>query len=156
MLPKSSLLVSVTKLIEADRQRLFDVLADPSQHPLIDGSGSVRAMRPGGPSRLSLGATFSMDMRMGADYRIRNTVVEFEEPALIGWRHFNRHIWRYRLTEAPPGAAGTVVTEEWDARGAHNRLGLLLLRFPQRNQAAMRATLDRLAELVASAEPHGA
>jgi uncharacterized protein YndB with AHSA1/START domain len=142
----------VTKLIDADRQRIFDVLADPSQHPRIDGSGSVKAVRSGGPSRLSLGATFSMDMRMGANYRIRNTVVEFEEPALIGWRHFNRHIWRYRLTEAP---GGTVVTEEWDARHARNRLGLLLLRYPQRNRAGMRATLDRLAELVADAAQRG-
>ena len=143
----SRLFVSVTKLIPADRQRLFDVLADPSQHPLIDGSGSVKALRPGGPSRLSLGATFSMDMKIGADYRIRNTVVEFDEPALIAWRHFNGHIWRYRFTEAP---GGTEVTEEWDARNAHNRLVLLLLRYAKRNRASMIATLDRLAELVAS------
>jgi uncharacterized protein YndB with AHSA1/START domain len=143
----SHYLVTVTKLIPVERQRLFDVLADPAQHPLIDGSGSVKAARPGGPSRLSLGATFSMDMKLGADYRIRNTVVEFDEPALIGWRHFNGHIWRYRFTEAP---GGTVVTEEWDARGAHNRLALVLMRFPQRNRAGMIATLDRLAELVAA------
>jgi len=146
----SRYLVSVTKLIPADRQQLFDVLADPAQHPLIDGSGSVKALRPGGPSRLSLGATFSMDMKLGADYRVRNTVVEFDEPALIAWRHFNGHLWRYRFTEAPHGAVGTVVTEEWDARGVWNRLALLLLRFPQRNRAGMIATLDRLAELVAS------
>jgi hypothetical protein len=143
----SRYLVSVSKLISADRQQLFDVLADPAQHPVIDGSGSVKAVRAGGPSRLSLGATFSMDMKVGADYRIRNTVVEFDEPALIGWRHFNGHIWRYRFTEVP---GGTEVTEEWDARGARNRLFLLLLRFPQRNRAGMIATLDRLAALVAS------
>ena len=147
MTTNSRLFVSVTKLIPADRQRLFDVLADPSQHPLIDGSGSVKALRPGGPSRLSLGATFSMDMKIVADYRIRNTVVEFDEPALIAWRHFNGHIWRYRLTEAP---GGTEVTEEWDARRAHNRPVLLLLRYAKRNRASMTATLDRLAELVAS------
>ncbi|HEX8096131.1 SRPBCC family protein [Jatrophihabitans sp.] len=136
--------MSVTKSMQADRQRLFDVLADPAQHPLIDGSGSVKAVRPGGPSRLSLGATFSMDMRLGTDYRILNTVVEFDEPALIGWRHFNGHVWRYRFTEVP---GGTEVTEEWDARSAQNRLALQLLRFPQRNLAGMTATLDRLAEL---------
>ena len=151
----------MTKLIDADRQRIFDVLADPSQHPLIDGSGSVKAARPGGPSRLSLGARFAMDMHLGTDYRILNTVVEFEEPALIGWRHFNRHIWRYRLTEAPGGTenaeapGGTMVTEEWDGRRAHNRLGLLLLRFPQRNRAGMTATLDRLADLVSPGTDRG-
>jgi hypothetical protein len=137
----------VSKVIAADRQWLFDILADPAQHPLIDGSGSVKALRPGGPGRLSLGASFSMDMHLTADYKIRNTVVEFEEPALIGWRHFNGHIWRYRLTEV---AGGTEVTEEWDARGVPNRLGLVLLRFPQRNRAGMTATLERMAELAAA------
>jgi hypothetical protein len=88
-----------------------------------------------------------MDMKLGADYRIRNTVVEFDEPALIGWRHFNGHIWRYRFTEV---AGGTEVTEEWDARRVPNRLLLWLLRFPQRNRAGMTATLDRLTELAAA------
>jgi hypothetical protein len=147
VIPNSHYLVSVTRLIPAGRQELFDIVADPARHPLIDGSGSVKAARPGNPDRLSLGATFSMDMKLGADYRIRNTVVEFDEPALIGWRHFNGHIWRYRFTDVP---GGTLVTEEWDARGARNRLFLVLLRFPQRNRAGMTATLDRLAELVTS------
>lgn len=147
MTTNSRYLVSVTKFIQADRQWLFDVLADPAQHPVIDGSGSVKALRPGGPSRLSLGATFSMDMQLKANYKIRNTVVEFDEPSLIGWRHFNGHVWRYRLTEVD---GGTEVTEEWDARGVRNRLALVLLRFPQRNRAGMTATLDRLAELAGS------
>jgi hypothetical protein len=146
----SRYLVSVTKLIPADRQWLFDLVADPAQHPVIDGSGSVKAARPGGPDRLSLGAKFSMDMKLGADYRVLNTVVEFDEPELIAWRHFNGHLWRYRFTEAPNGAAGTIVTEEWDARSVWNRLALVLLRFPQRNRAGMIATLDRLAELAAA------
>ncbi len=150
MTTSSRYLVSVTKLIPAGRQELFDILADPAQHPLIDGSGSVRAVRPGGPDRLSLGATFSMDMKLGASYKIRNTVVEFDEPALIGWRHFNGHIWRYRFAEVEGGTTGTVVTEEWDARHVPNRFLLLLMRFPQRNRAGMIATLDRLAELVAA------
>jgi len=140
----SRYLVSVTKLIPADRQRLFDIVADPAQHPVIDGSGSVKALRAGGPARLSLGATFSMDMHLSADYKIRNTVVEFDEPGLIGWRHFNGHIWRYRFAAVP---GGTEVTEEWDARGARSRFALVLLRFPQRNRTGMTATLDRLAAL---------
>lgn len=150
MTSNSRYLVSVTRTILADPQRLFDVIADPAQHPVIDGSGSVRAVRPGGPSRLSLGAKFSMDMHMSANYRIRNTVVEFDEPRLIGWRHFNGHIWRYRFVEVP---GGTEVTEQWDARRVPNRFLLLLLRFPQRNRAGMAATLQRLAELVGAAEP---
>lgn len=145
-MPSSSrFLVTVSAVIPADRQRLFDIVADPAMHPTIDGSGSVKAVRPGGPDRLSMGAQFAMDMHMGADYKILNTVVEFDEPSVIAWRHFNGHIWRYTFTEVP---GGTEVTEQWDARQVWNRLGLWLMGFPRRNRAGMLATLDRLADLV--------
>jgi hypothetical protein len=144
----STYLVSETRTIPADAQRLFDIVADPAMHPVIDGGGTVKASREGGPARLSLGATFGMDMKLGAPYKIQNTVVEFEDGRLLAWRHFNGHIWRYRFTEVP---GGTEVTEEWDARTAKRRLGLLLMGFPRRNRAGMTATLERLDRLVASA-----
>jgi hypothetical protein len=138
-------LVSVSRVIPADRQTLFDVVADPAQHPVIDGSGSVKAVRAGGPARLSLGAKFGMDMHLGTSYKILNTVVEFDEPNVIGWRHFNGHIWRYRFTDT---AGGTEVTEEWDARPAKRKLGMLLLGFDRRNRKGITATLQRLSETV--------
>lgn len=113
-------------------------------HPVIDGSGSVQALRFGGPTRLSLGAKFAMDMKVGASYKIMNTVVEFEDPTLIGWRHFNGHIWRYRFE---PVEGGTLVTEQWDAQKVANRLFLQLMGFPARNRRGIRATLERLDEL---------
>lgn len=140
----SRYLVTVRRTIAADRQALFDIVADPAQHPVIDGSDSVRAVRAGAPARLSHGARFAMDMHLAADYRIVNTVVEFDEPSRIAWRHFNGHIWRYTFTEVD---GGTEVTEQWDARGALNRLALWLLGFPRRNRAGMQATLQRLDEL---------
>ncbi len=140
----SRYLVSVSTFIPVDRQRLFDIVADPSQHPAMDGGGTVKASRAGGPRRLSLGATFAMDMHLTASYKILNTVVEFDEPSVIGWRHFNGHIWRYTFTEV---AGGTEVREDWDARQAKNKLALLLMGFPKRNRLAMTATLERLAAL---------
>ena len=138
-------LVSEERIIAADPQRLFDIVADPAMHPVIDGSGSVRAARPGNPPRLSPGATFSMDMQLGAaPYKIRNTVVEFDEPHRIAWRHFNGHVWRYRFE---PVEGGTRVTEQWDPTNAHNKLFLRLVRFPARNRQGIRRTLDRLAEI---------
>jgi hypothetical protein len=137
-------LVSEERIIAADPQRLFDIVADPAMHPVIDGSGSVRAARPGNPPRLSPGATFSMDMQLGASYKIRNTVVEFDEPHRIAWRHFNGHVWRYRFE---PVEGGTRVTEQWDPTNAHNKLFLRLVRFPARNRQGIRRTLDRLAEI---------
>jgi uncharacterized protein YndB with AHSA1/START domain len=149
MTSDTNYLVSVSRVIAADRQTLFDIIADPAQHPVIDGSNSVRALRHGAPERLGPGATFSMDMHLGASYKIENTVVEFDEPTVIGWRHFNGHIWRYRFTDLGDGT--TEVVEEWDARTAKRRLALLVMGFPKRNRAGMTKTLERLDQLVASA-----
>jgi len=142
--PDSKYLVTVRRTIAADRQALFDIVADPAQHPVIDGSGSVRALREGAPPRLSLGATFGMDMHLAANYQIVNRVVEFREPELIAWRHFNGHLWRYTFTEVPDG---TEVVEQWDARTAKNKIGLILLGFPGRNRTGMTNTLRRLDQL---------
>jgi uncharacterized protein YndB with AHSA1/START domain len=139
----SAYLVSESRVIAADPQRLFDIVADPAQHPVIDGSGSVRASQDAAPARLAIGTRFGMDMKLGASYKITNKVVEFEEGRLIGWRHFNGHVWRYLFE---PVDGGTKVTEQWDARPAKNKLGLLLLGFPARNRKGIRRTLERLDE----------
>ena len=124
----STYLVSESRVIAADPQRLFDIVADPAMHPKIDGSGSVQAMRAGGPDRLAQGATFGMDMKLGGKYKITNTVVEFEEPTVIAWRHFNGHIWRYLFE---PVDGGTKVTEQWDSRPVWNRFFLAPGRLPE-------------------------
>lgn len=148
----SAYLVSETRTIPAPAQELFDIVADPGRHPEIDGSGSVRATRDGGPQRLSLGAKFGMDMHLGANYKIENTVVEFEDGRRIAWRHFNGHVWRYTFT---PVAGGTEVTEQWDARPlpVWNRLGLRLTGFPERNRRGIEKTLDRLAQIAPGSQP---
>ena len=142
----STYLVSESAVIAATPQQLFDIVADPAMHPVIDGSGSVKATREDTPARLSQGATFGMDMKLGAPYKINNTVVEFDEPYQIGWRHFNGHIWRYTFE---PVEGGTKVTEQWDATAVKNRLALRLMGFPDRNRRGIQGTLKRLAEVVA-------
>lgn len=143
----SAYLVTETRIIKADSQALFDIVADPAMHPEMDGSGTVRANRSGGPARLGPGAKFAMDMKLGAPYKILNTVVDFDEGRRIAWRHFNGHVWSYRFE---PVTGGTLVTEQWDARWAKNKLFLLLTGFPARNRVGMRRTLRRLEELVAA------
>jgi uncharacterized protein YndB with AHSA1/START domain len=139
--------VSVERLIAADPQRIFDVLADPAQHQVIDGSGTVRDVQPGGPQRLSLGARFGMNMRLVVPYKILNTVVEFDEPRRIAWRHFFGHVWRYTLE---PGPGGTLVREEWDPKPALLPCALVALGYPHRSRVGMHATLQRLDALVTS------
>lgn len=142
--------ISASRIIDAPAQKIFDVLADPKMHPVIDGGGTVRRARDANPQRLSLGARFGMSMRLGTPYRIVNTVVEFEEGKRIGWRHFARNVWRYELE---PVDRGTRVTETFDPTGAPPGSGpiLDLLGFRKRNRAAIEATLERLEAQVTKA-----
>jgi uncharacterized protein YndB with AHSA1/START domain len=132
----------VSRTVPAPPQAIFDLLADPAQHRLIDGSGTVREAIADVPERLTLGARFGMKMKLALPYRITNEVVEFDEPRLIAWRHFGGHIWRYRLE---PVDGGTLVTEEFDWRTAKSPPMLQLMRAPARNRAAIEVTLERLA-----------
>jgi hypothetical protein len=45
--------VSETRIVDAPASEIFALLADPSQHPRIDGTGSVRADAVGTPPSLA-------------------------------------------------------------------------------------------------------
>jgi hypothetical protein len=138
--------VSATKVIGTSQERIFAMLTDPSKHPLIDGTGSVLAVQPGGPERLTLGAQFGMGMRIGAPYKVLNTVVEYNQDRLIAWRHFNGHRWRWQLR--PLGTATTEVTETFDWSTARIPLLITLSPFPRRNARGIEKSLARLAGMV--------
>jgi hypothetical protein len=134
-------------VIDADPATIFDVLADPSQHRLFDGSGSVKGNLTG-PPRLYLGAKFAMRMRIGAPYLVRNVCVEYEEDRRIAWRHVARHVWRYELEPLEGPSQPTRVTETFDyspapAAAVYERIGI-----PSHNRKAIEATLQRLKVLV--------
>ena len=78
--------LTVERLIRASPEVIFDVLADPAKHSLIDGSGMLQGANDAGATRLALGVTFGMGMKMGVRYSTVNTVVEFEENRLIAWQ----------------------------------------------------------------------
>jgi uncharacterized protein YndB with AHSA1/START domain len=142
--------VFVSRVIDAPPAAIFAVLTDPAMHPVIDGSGSVRKARAGNPERLEQGSRFSMDMRLGLPYVIRNTVVEYEEDRLIAWRHVGGHRWRYRLTPVD-GGARTEVTETFDWSTARFPPGIEWMGYPEKHPAAMAKTLERLEDLVVTA-----
>ena len=98
--------------INAPAHIIFDLLARPSAHRLFDGSGSVREAISG-PERLFLGAQFGMAMKIKVPYRIKNTVVAFEENKKITWCHLMKWTWCYELQTISPNQ--TVVTESFDA-----------------------------------------
>ena len=136
--------VSVERVIQAPPEKIFDLLADPTQHPRFDGSDTVKAAR-GDPVRLALGSEFSMDMRMGIPYRIKNTVVEFEDGRRIAWQHPAHNVWRYELE---PVDGGSRVRESFDWTNGRGRKVIELMGVPKKNRKAMEATLERLAYLV--------
>jgi uncharacterized protein YndB with AHSA1/START domain len=137
--------ISVSKLIHAPAPRIFDLLSDPRQHVVLDGSGSVTSVKSA-PKRLALGSTFSMHMKMGLGYVTRNRVVEFEENRRIAWHHFALFIWRYDLKEVE---GGTLVTESFNYDGPW-AFAIIALGFPEKNRAAMESTLERLEAAVTS------
>lgn len=137
--------VSASRVINASPAVIFDLLADPSQHPRLDGSGTVQRVRHA-PERLSLGATFSMDMKFGFSYFTRNKVVAFEEFTCIAWHHWAQFVWRYDLEEVP---GGTRVTESFN----YDRpwaFVIIMLGLPEKNRRAMEKTLERIEAIVTS------
>jgi hypothetical protein len=146
-------LVSRERFIAAPPEVIFEVLATPALHSVIDGSGTVKGAQPHGPERLRLGARFGMEMNMKVDYKILNTVCEFEEGRRIAWRHFYGHVWRYVLEPASDvaGRTGTCVTEQWDARAVRGRVFLRLAGYLRRHPVSIEKTLARLEEHVTGA-----
>jgi uncharacterized protein YndB with AHSA1/START domain len=124
--------LTVERLIRAAPDVIFDVLADPARHPLIDGSGMVQGTTGSGSQRLALGQTFGMTMKLGVRYSTASTVVEFDENRRIAWQtgpkgrlepYVAGRIWRYELE---PHDAGTLVRESWDINPDHQRALLKL------------------------------
>ena len=76
------------------------------------------------------------------------TVVSFEDGREIAWRHFGRHVWRWRLE---PVEAGTMVTEsfEWDQAIAGPLYGPMQIL--KQNDEAIRKTLEHLHDKFADA-----
>ena len=99
-------------IINAPASTIFDLLANPSSHQLFDGSETIQNA-VSGPERLFLGAQFSMAMKIKIPYRIKNTVVAFEENKKISWCHMMKWTWTYELTDL--GNGSTQVTESFDA-----------------------------------------
>ena len=137
--------VSATRIIPALAFEIFNLLANPYEHPRFDGSGSVKEVNEV-LERGFLGAKFAMTMKIGLSYFTKNVVVAFDENASIAWHHFAKSVWRYDL-EAVPG--GTNATESFNYDQPWAFL-IVWLGFPEKNRRAMEASLERLERLVTS------
>lgn len=148
--------MSVGRVINASAGDIFALLADAGKHASFDGSGTVdHATAESVP--LSLGSTFSMRMRgrpetLFVPYTMRNEVVEFDQDRRIAWQPtalgglVGGRIWRYELTPAERG--GTMVPETWDVSRDRQRPMLKMGPMPKQAEQGMRATLERIAQLL--------
>lgn len=145
---------TVERFIAAPANKIFALLADPTRHRDIDGSGSVRDA-PGGPQTLALGSKFGMDMHLGFGYSMESTVIEFEQDHRIAWQSrpaqsliahvVGGRIWRYQLE---PTEGGTKVSESWDI--SQEKIKQMVRPMRRKTIQAMNATLERIEKIVAA------
>jgi uncharacterized protein YndB with AHSA1/START domain len=145
-------IATVERLIPAPAEKIFELLADPSRHAEIDGSGTVVRSKEGS-QRLALGSKFGMSMKAGLPYSMVSTVVELEPNRRIAWQtrpaqSYMRwlaggRVWRYELE---PAEGGTLVRESWDITQEAHRRAVRPLR--SKVVDSMTKTLQRIEEIV--------
>ena len=120
---------TASRTIEAAPEVVFAVLADPSTHASIDGTGWVRESLDG--DRITAaGQVFRMAMyhenHPDKDYKMANRVETFDEPHAIAWKpgqessetgelSFGGWIWRYDLEAIAPSTTTVTLTHDWSA-----------------------------------------
>lgn len=147
--------VTVERVIPAQAAEIFALLANPSRHRDIDGSGTVRDPKDDADERLELGSQFGMSMVMGLPYSMRSTVVEFEPDRRIAWqtrghglgRNVGGRIWRYELE---PVEGGTLVRESWDITQESALTKPLIRRAAKSTEKNMAATLERIEQVLSA------
>jgi hypothetical protein len=121
--------VSASTTIDATPAAVFAVLADPSTHGDVDGTGWVRGSLDG--DRITAaGQVFRMAMyhpnHPDGDYKMANLVVVYDEPRAIAWKpgtessetselSFGGWTWRYDLEATGPARTTVTLTYDWSA-----------------------------------------
>lgn len=145
--------VTVERLIPAPANKIFELIADPTRHRDIDGSGTVRTAK-GTSDPLKLGSKFGMSMKMGLPYSMVNTVIEYEPDRRLAWqtngptvlgKFVGGRIWRYELE---PANGGTLVKESWDITQESKVLLPVVRKGAGTTRKNMARTLERIEQLV--------
>ena len=152
--------VSATTTISASAETVFAVLADPSRHAAVDGTGRVRDSLDG--ERLTgSGQIFRVDTyhenHPDGSYEMANQVLAFERSRAISWRpgyvspstgelEFGGWVWRYDLIPLGPVQTEVTLSYDWSAVGPAPRQHR---RFPQFAPDHLDNSLRHLAAMVA-------
>jgi uncharacterized protein YndB with AHSA1/START domain len=149
--------MKATVTIEAPAHAVFDVLADPTMHQAIDGTGWVRESLDGKPLT-DVGQVFRMAMYHrnygGMHYEMANRVEVFEPPRAIAWLpgqgdddanlEFGGWIWRYDLEPVGPDRTEVTLTYDWSGVPAATREHI---GFPPFEMSHLDNSLKHLADL---------
>ena len=149
--------MKATQTIQASPQTVFGVLADPSKHQAIDGTGWVRESLDGRPLT-QRGQVFRMTMfhenHPDKFYEMANRVEEFDAPRAIAWQPgqgdddadlaLGGWIWRYDLEPVEPGQTEVTLTYDWSKVPAATREHI---GFPPFEKSHLENSLKHLAEL---------
>jgi uncharacterized protein YndB with AHSA1/START domain len=136
----------VSREIAAEPERIFEMIADPSQQPRWDGNDNLATAAEGQRVRRA-GDMFTMTLTTGAVRE--NHVTEFEEGRWIAWTPAEPglappgHLWRWELSLTAPARTLVTCTYDWTQLTDSGRF--------QRARATttdrLQASLDRLAAL---------
>lgn len=139
-------IVTATREIGADPERIFALIADPAEQPRWDGNANLDSAPPGQRVR-SVGDVFTMTLTGGTVRQ--NHVVEFEEGRRIAWRPAEPgreppgHRWAWSLEPAGPGRTIVTHTYDWSELTDENRFA----RARATTADKLQSSLDRLASL---------
>lgn len=156
--------IYVSTSVSAPVDVVFDVLADPSTHQAIDGTGWVRESLDG--KRLTeTGQVFRMamyhDNHPDKDYEMANRVEVFDRPHAIAWKpgqgptergnligsaelEFGGWVWRYDLEPTGPNQTEVTLTYDWSQVPHSHRQDI---EFPPFETRHLVNSLKHLAEL---------
>ncbi|MFB4284618.1 MULTISPECIES: hypothetical protein [unclassified Nonomuraea] len=151
--------VSATLTVAVPVTRVFAVLADPTTHAAIDGTGWVQEAVNQAPLT-EVGQIFRMDMyhdnHPERGYQVVNKVQVLDPPRAIGWLtgyekddgglEFGGWIWRYDLAPLGPSETGVTLTYDWSAVPQFRRE---YIQFPPFGPEHLINSLHHLAELAA-------
>ena len=152
---------TATITIPASAEKVFGILADPTTHESIDGTGWVRESLDG-ESLTHTGQIFRIamhhDNHPNKNYEVANKVVVFDRPQAIGWQpgqdvaadgtlSFGGWIWRYDIRGIGPSAAHVTLTYDWSAVPAELREHI---QFPPFDDAHLENSLQHLSDLAAT------
>lgn len=143
---ESATIVSASRDIAAQADKIFELIADPSQQPRWDGNDNL-SQAPAGQRVRAVGDVFVMTLTKGSVRE--NHVVEFIEGRRIAWRPAEPgrpapgHLWRWELTPVDPSRTRVTHTYDWTHLADAKRIP----RAQATTADKLRASLDRLAAL---------